>query len=905
MDYEALAKQFGGVVVSAPTQGGVDYAALAKEFGGTEDIPLYEVSGRALASAPGSAAKFAGDIYTAVTNPVQTVTGLADLAAGGLRAGAKAALPAQVFQFIDQIDNPETTKRISDVANAVGGQLAQDYGSYEGIKRKIATDPVAFFADASTLLTGGALATARVAPGVSNVLARGAAATDPLLQTARAGAGGVNALRSAAANVPNPREMINTALRPYVDPDAAAVNRFIQSVEDPAAAAAGLRATQNAFVTPGAPSLSAAERLVEAGVPSLGAASLEQGLAASSPQVAQQMRARELGQQSAIQQQLARVEQQIQTQAATLAPADLSQLRTVRDSLLRELADERLTLANTAQGVAQPLPTVSQQQVGAAIQQRGAQTAETFKKEVVQPAFRAAFDADAPTPSIDLSRPLGSAERLLGDIGTIVDPSTVSPAVRNLLKIEPYEPSLGIAPVVSLEDFQSIRSALNTQLRAAEKVDPQRAGALKNVLGQMNEALKTSGVPAEAQQLYRQALGVVREQQVPRFRTGATGRMLSTTRFNMPGTLPSRQVEAFLKTEDAASQFVRTFEGDPKALQSMQQGVLDLYRRKIVDPTTRAVDPKEAAKFEADYARQLDTLEAAGLNVRETMSMVQRDAVAVQRGLETLASEAKKFRRTPDAAAVVDLALKSPMDMRFVRDRLSPTAREALSGELVNRATTLIEQGDAAGALSYLTKNERALKVGLGKEGAKTYRDLRELADLQKQFLDVTARAPKTDALTPVTLSKQFTPAELTDLQVVAKDIARTRGVEELGAPKDKGAGKIASEAALEAGASPSRIPGLFMPIITASKSALKSILDIQDRRVAAALFDRMVKDPDSLIPLLEEAARAKGAATPRQQPRPLTIPRGVTEAARAGTVAGAAQSNMMSSQENRNAMVR
>jgi hypothetical protein len=337
----------------------------------------------------------------------------------------------------------------------------------------------------------------------------------------------------------------------------------------------------------------------------------------------------------------------------------------------------------------------------------------------------------------------------------------------------------------------------------------------------------------------------------------------------------------------------------------MQQGVLDLYRRNIVDPTTRAVDPKAAAKFEADYGRQLDTLEAAGLNVRETMGMVQRDAAAVQRGLETLASEAKKFRRTPDAAAVVDLALKSPMDMRFVRDRLTPTAREALSGELVNRATTLIEQGDAAGALSYLTKNERALKVGLGKEGAKTYRDLRELADLQKQFLDVTARAPKTDALTPVTLSKQFTPAELTDLQVVAKDIARTRGVEELGAPKDKGAGKIASEAALEAGASPSRIPGLFMPIITASKSALKSILDIQDRRVAAALFDRMVKDPDSLIPILEEAARVKAAATPRQQPRPLTIPGGVAGAARAGTVAGAAQSNMMSSQENRNAMVR
>jgi hypothetical protein len=909
MDYDALAKELGGARstgAAARPSGGVDFDALAKELGGGRAVALEDVPARALASAPGDAAKFAGELaqfgLALGTKPVSTVgtvvKGVGDTLAGGLRAGAQKVLPEQAFKFLDQFDNPETTKRISDTANAVGGYVADRYGSFEAIKRSIADTPVQTASDLATLLTGGQLATMRMAPTVSNAMGRVATQVDPTMIALRTGVGSVNALRSAAENMPNPREALTSALRPYVDPGAAAANRFVQAVEDPAAAAAALRATQNAFVTPGAPPMSVTERLVEGGVPSLGVASLEQGLAASSPSVNLQMRGRELQQQSAIQQQLTRVEEMIQTQAASMAPADLSQLRKVRDDLLRGLADEQATLANTAQGVAQPLPTVRQADVGGEIQTRGAELSEQLKREYIRPGYREAFDIAGDAPVIDLGRTLATAERFVGDIGTLVDPTKVSPGVRNLLRLD-TDAVFG-APVVSLEDFQSVRASLRKQARAAARTDPTRANSLQTVIRQMDADLTASPVPQAAKDSLVEADRRVKEVQIPMFRTGETGKMLTSGSYNQPRTLPSQQVEAFLKSEDAARDFVRAFEGDARALQSMQQGILDLYRQDIVNPTTKAVDAKRAAKFEADKARQIDTLEAAGLNVRETMEMVRRDAERVQRAQAALASESAKFGKAESAVAVVELALKSPMDMKFVRDRLTPTARTALSDELTNRATSALERGDAAGALDYLTKNEKAIKIGLGKAGAKTYDDLIELANLQKDFLDVSARVPKSDLVTPVTLSREFTPAELTELKVVVNDLTRTRAVTELGTPKDMGAGKVASEGALEAGVAPSRIPGLFMPIITASKSALKSILDIQDRRVAAALFDKMVKDPDSLIPLLDEAAKAKATApAAKQPPRPLTIPVGVERAAR-----GATAVNVMS-RDNQNAMAR
>jgi hypothetical protein len=66
-------------------------------------------------------------------------------------------LPKPVTDFINQFEtNPEAAQRAVNTANAMGGMYKERYGTLEGIKNTIATDPVGVAGDLSTLLAGGA-----------------------------------------------------------------------------------------------------------------------------------------------------------------------------------------------------------------------------------------------------------------------------------------------------------------------------------------------------------------------------------------------------------------------------------------------------------------------------------------------------------------------------------------------------------------------------------------------------------------------------------------------------------------------------------------------------------------------------------------------------------------------------
>ena len=111
-----------------------------------------DVAFQAITNIPSSAAKFAGDIYQAVTNPVETVKSIGMLGAGAI----KNALPKSVTDFITSISSePGQIDKAVEMANAAGGELAKKYGSIEGFKTAIATDPVGTAADISMLFTGG------------------------------------------------------------------------------------------------------------------------------------------------------------------------------------------------------------------------------------------------------------------------------------------------------------------------------------------------------------------------------------------------------------------------------------------------------------------------------------------------------------------------------------------------------------------------------------------------------------------------------------------------------------------------------------------------------------------------------------------------------------------------------
>lgn len=184
--------------VSAPDNAShEDVLAYAqKNFGQAEapkaseaGIPWSDVPRQALSNLPSSAANVAKSLGHAIAHPIDTVSTMADVAAGGLRAGAQKVLPKAVFDAIDtSTGSPETTQRIETAANAAGKHLADRYGSVEGFKKALATDPVGVVADASAALTGaGGIATR--APGIvgraGQAVQRAASAVDPISATAR------------------------------------------------------------------------------------------------------------------------------------------------------------------------------------------------------------------------------------------------------------------------------------------------------------------------------------------------------------------------------------------------------------------------------------------------------------------------------------------------------------------------------------------------------------------------------------------------------------------------------------------------------------------------------------------------------------------------------------------------
>jgi len=155
-------------------------APLQWDVASVEPIPFSTI--KMLANAPGSFKKNVIDgLVEAISNPVQTAKGIADVAAGGFYN----AMPAAVQRGINAIEvNPEAQQRAIQTANVAGQEFVKPYSSMEGFKQTLQEDPFRILSDVS-MLAGGAGAGLKAA----NIGAK----------TAQAG----NVL-SAASNVLNP-----------------------------------------------------------------------------------------------------------------------------------------------------------------------------------------------------------------------------------------------------------------------------------------------------------------------------------------------------------------------------------------------------------------------------------------------------------------------------------------------------------------------------------------------------------------------------------------------------------------------------------------------------------------------------------------------------------------------------
>ena len=139
-----------------------------------QDQPWGDVAIQAVKNIPSSAGNLASGLYQAVRHPIKTASSALDLAAGELQK----ITPKPIRDLINQLDwNPEAAQRAEQTASTINDFYAKRYGSEQGFKEAIATDPVGVATDLSAVLgVGGA-----VIPGkVGTVLTKASLATNPI-----------------------------------------------------------------------------------------------------------------------------------------------------------------------------------------------------------------------------------------------------------------------------------------------------------------------------------------------------------------------------------------------------------------------------------------------------------------------------------------------------------------------------------------------------------------------------------------------------------------------------------------------------------------------------------------------------------------------------------------------------
>lgn len=156
----------------------------------TSSLAWGDVPRQAMQNAPNSVMNIAKGVGQAIMHPIDTAGNVLDIAAGGLQN----ILPESLVQAVGE------DKQSREKANAVGQFYKGRYGSGEGFKQALATDPAGVAADAATLLTGGGAVASKI-PTISkygNMAIKAGKTIDPLRATAKLAGKGVDAVKGIA-----------------------------------------------------------------------------------------------------------------------------------------------------------------------------------------------------------------------------------------------------------------------------------------------------------------------------------------------------------------------------------------------------------------------------------------------------------------------------------------------------------------------------------------------------------------------------------------------------------------------------------------------------------------------------------------------------------------------------------
>jgi hypothetical protein len=448
--------------------------------------------------------------------------------------------------------------------------------------------------------------------------------------------------------------------------------------------------------------------------------------------------------------------------------------------------------------------------------------------------------------------------------------------------------------VATLRELDEVRRAINSDLAAAKRSSAPMAATEYNNLMQMHSAIDdavagSKALSDEAKSLYTDAIGKYRTEFAPRFKTGDTARLFRQSSLGQAQLMPSRVALAYLGDADKATQFVTTFGKDATAAGAMSDAISGLYRREVEKGGSKAGDA-----FLTKYEAQLNALEKGGVSVRANLQAVGDDLRRIEAGKSALAARAELLG-FDDVEGLVKGMLGSPTKMREGLAALTPDGKDALIKGLFDRAARQVDAGKPQAALNYLVKNETTLKQAAG---ARAYDDAVTSVKAELDAAEVAKNLPDRGNLegVVVNLKPNLSSADLTNLQLVADDLARRRDVEVL---SGQGAGSPTPEARrLATAGAEGGPPSLSIPI-SAAKEILKVLGKGANSRAAQQLAHWMYKDPDAAIAALEKiAAKKSGKVTAAVKAAP-----GVAKAVVTSPVTRLGAQNQLAQQQNQNAL--
>jgi hypothetical protein len=855
-----------------------------------------------------------------------TLVELAKTGPVGLGGQPVSTLPARVEQRGGQITQALGELTGADVTGAgfTGGKVVGEIAGTMGVGPALAPVLKAFGASPAVVemvRTGGfgKMPEGEAKKLLANILTRAtggavgggtaAVAVEPTPKSAGVGATVGGIIGPVGRGVTQLGGSAAAAVKPLFNPSQAAEDALYTSiggrVDD---AVAALEKTRYTPTTPGF-ELSLVDRLMEGGVTSPNLANLAQDVVGATPKTLQDVYDFQVRRVSALQGQLARIDERLRPAGPQLPAVEVDQLNAARQDILNALDTELNGLDIVGKAVAWRLP-VGVREPGVQLRQQAQELDRLLRSTVGRPEINRAITQAGDAP-VDVSGLVQRAEQILGAPLSYWKGNAAAPNVARYLNnieraVEPPPAILGPSGEVisqqapeytlTLAQLDGLRQAIGSDIQQVTKgtsaLAPKQAGALKSLYASTWETVDSSpALSQEVRDLYRKGTADFREILVPKIRTAETAQLIQPTTFNQTVIMPSDAVKRFIADEDAAVQFLTSFRDQPEAMLALRNGLMAQFRKEAVNETTGYVAPEAADKFLRGGNREavFNILEQGGLGLRSGIMQIRRQAQNFADGLEEVTRVGAEFRKGT-ADDTIKYLLSDPSRMREGFRRMSAQGQDTVQRYLLQGFNESLNANKPQDVLNLLVNSRPAVKgayrVALGQDVVDTMvsraEELRDFLALRNNpvFKDFDG-----DRFAKWIDIKKFTPEQLTDLSLVADDIeriARTQRAATFGrAAETPDVGRLIEESAEGQGAKfqPQKIPSLTLwrSALNRAQTVLEDKLNRKARVELAAII---YNNPEAAAQALRNAATR---AAPKAPSRATTaIP-----AAAAGAVAG------------------